>query len=563
MAVLNDELLLKILTTNPNKGLIEFGMKQHKRARLHMYGVGLANYLPMIVGFESSMMAELRLKYALSNKDLFARLYKPIKKVFTARGGSSYYNIGDAGNARAVKLESQVRNGFSCKKWIETTWCRHAVDDPMGIVFIEVGEDGLCYPTYKTIDNIFDYELDGTGLEYVIWKLSLEQKLANGFTSDDVVFRVVDDVEDKYVKLLEGIRLETIVEKSYLNIFNDVPAVINSFIPNPDGEGFVSFFENVFDLADTYLTQMSIKLTHMFRHGFPKYFEFADFCLECKGSGKLDGRAHAECMGTGKRLMFRPSDVKGLEYPTKDSPLPANFIPGGYIEPSKIYYEIVSQELEMIEEKIQKTIWNAKPSTKMKKGVGLSGGPNGTVTATEVMDNRQPELDNLNDIADAAEMRDKFIMDYMIECNLRVRNYIKRGGCSKSYGRRYLMEEPDALLQKYQEARKEGVSATILYGMYDQYLEAKFQSDPISLNLHKKLMKVEPFMHFTLAELKSNGAAPEDIRKKQYYGDWFVSLTGDQLFSLSIQELIKSQTEFFATKPLPVDPAQEKAALMN
>lgn len=563
MATLTDDQLLQIIKSNPNKKLIEFGKDQHKTARLHFYGVGLEDHLPQIKGFEDSMMADLRLKYALSNKDLFARLYKPIKKVFTARGGSSYYNLGDELNAQAVSLEKMVRRGFTCKKWVESNWCRHAIDDPMGVIFIEIDKNGKAYPTYKTIDNIFDYQLSGTGLDWIVWKLTADQrKDVPGLKPEDVVFRVVDDVEDKYVKLTDGgNRLEVVMEFSYINYFQFVPAIINSFIPNPDGDGFISFFDSVFDLADLFLTETSIKITNMFRHGFPKYFEFADDCVECRGTGKLNGVYHKDCLGTGKRVMFKPSDVKALEYPTKDNPLPASFVPGGYIQPSKIFYEIISQELEGIEQKIQKTIWDAKPTTKLQSGMGLSSSPNGTVTATEVMDNRQPQLDQLNEIADAAESRDKFIMDCLITINLDQPTYIDEGGCSKNYGRRYLIEEPDALLQKYRDARKENISATLLYDLYDQYLEAKYQSDPESLNLKKKLMKVEPFMHYTLSELKLNGATPEDIRLKQYYGDWLVSLSSDFLFSASVQELIANRDKFVALKPLPVVEPTESTSI--
>jgi len=383
---------------------------------------------------------------------------------------------------------------------------------------------------------------------------------------EDVVFRVVDDVEDRYVKLNGNNQIETLEGFSYLNNFGFVPAFVNSFIPNPDGEGFVSFFDEVLDLADTYLTQVSIKLTSMFRHGFPKYFEFADTCIECKGTGKLNGRMHKECLGTGHVVMFRPSQVKAMQYPTKDSPLPSSFIPGGYIEPSQIFFNIMLIELESIEAKIQKTIWDSKPAQQLKSGKGLSAAPNGTVTATEVMDNRQPQLDQLNDIADAAEAAHKFIMDCLIMNNLKQVMYVRNGGCSISYGRRYLIEEPDILLEKYTNARKEGLSATILYGMYDAYLEAKFQADPISLNLHKKMMKVEPFMHYTLAELKNNGATPEDIRLKQYYGDWYVSVNNDTLFSSSAEQLITMRDEFIAKKPLPVqevDPKKKPSPSLN
>jgi hypothetical protein len=539
---LTDDQLLEILKKKPNKELMRFGREQRKRSRMHMYGVGMETYLTMIEGFEKPWLREIRTKYVQSNKDLFARLIKPFTKIFTARGGSSYYNLDGKENQIASELDNNVMKNTSTKKWLENYWKTHLLDDPMGIIFMEIDNTGRTYPTYKSVDDIEEYHIVNGEIEYVIFPIEGTEKLKLGLEDKGQVYRVVDDMFDRIV-ILDNESITEVDGQTFPNYFGYVPAVINSPFINPDGLGFISPFYWVFDLADQYLLKISIRITHELRHGFPKYYEYADDCIECKGTGKLSGKIHSECKGTGKKILMHVSDVKLLEYPTKDNPALKD-APGGYIEPSEIFWNIVSTGLAELEERINQTMWGAKSGTKLKPGLGLSAAPNGIVTATEVMDNRQPEIDSLNMFCDAAEIRDKFIVDSLVTIMMYKPDYIKSGGCSKNYGRRFLIEDADKLLERYTEARAKGVSPGILYGLYEQYLEAKHQSDGVSLSLHKKLMKIEPFMHYTLSEMKLAGFSENHITAKIYYGEWLAQVNNNKLVLSSIGSLKKDFAQF-------------------
>lgn len=555
--ILDSAEILDILSKNPAKKLLDLGTEQRKTARMHMYGVDMEHNLAMIEGFEKPWLQKIRVKYVQSNKDIMTRAAKPISKVFTARGSSSYYNMTEKENYIAASISGNILSGMSVKKWIETFWKYRVLDDPMGLIYMEIDSRGNVFPTCKHVDSIKDYKLNGDKLEYVIFNVTKEEKIKLGIEDEGPVFRVVDDLFDRIIIYKDAKEIEIVDNQTFINYFGFVPGMINSPFINPDGEGFVSAFYPVFDLANQYLLKISIRLTHELRHGFPKYWEYADECIKCKGNGKVLGITCTECNGTGKKLMTYVSDMKAIEYPTKDTPqLKGN--PGGYIEPSKIFWEIVTAGLAELEERITQTMWGSKTSSKMKPGMGLSAGPNGIVTATEVMDNRQPEIECLNAFSDAAEKRDKFITDCAITVKLRKRQYVSMGGCSKNYGRRFLIEEPDALLSRYMEARKNGVSPSILYGLYEQYLESKYQSDGVSLSLHKKLLKIEPFFHYTLDEVKRNGMPPEDIRAKMYYGEWFSSIENNKLIMMSVEELKESFATFVSTKPLPEETMQEE-----
>lgn len=558
--ILEDIDLVRVIEQNPNKALVEFGQKQHSRARLHLYGKGIEQYVVPIEGFEKPFMQQLRLKYGMTNVDLFARQLKPKAKVYTARGTTSYYNLGTEGNQKAEQLAKSILPGTSVKKWVEDFWDPHSVDDPMGLIFVEIGKRGNAYPTYKCSTTVYDYQpKDGQGFEYIIFQIeNVREKEKMGVDKQKKVYRVVDDRSDRlvvYDKDAESKGKVTDIQgESYINYFGEVPARWCGYVKNPDKEGgVVSILHYVFNLADTHLLESGIKITTMLKHGFQKYWEYGDTCIKCKGSGKFRASICPDCAGIGKQIVIKPGQDKIVEWPGKDSGGLVRGNPGGYIEPSKIAYDILTQELGILEDKISRTLWGSKSTQKLQPGMGLSGAPNGTVTATEVMDNRQPEADSIHKISDAAESIDKFIMDFAIAQNFSMRNYILQGGCSRNYGRRYLMEEPDALLDRYEKSRKEGVSAMILYGMYEAYLESKYQSDWVSLAFHRKMMKVEPLMHYTLAELKNGGASPEDIRMKTHYGDWLVTQENDFLLRSSIQQLLSSRDQFISSKPLPVE----------
>lgn len=554
--ILDNDELIRRLEKRPNRKVVDFGRELHRRAILFIHGEGMASYLQLIEGFERPTLKSLRVKYAQTTQDLFARLEKPITKVFTARGGHTYYNLTDANWESAIRLDRNIYQGKSIKKWLDQHWRIHMQDDPMGFIFMEIGRDSKAYPTYKSICDVYEYQLNGPYLDYVIFQVEREQKIELGLEDEAQVYRVVDDLFDRMVILKADKTLVEVPNQTFTNYFHRVPAMLNSYIENPRGQGTVSLFHKIFDLADQYILKASIMITHEFHHGFPKYWEFADDCIECSGTGKLNGVKHTACKGTGKKLMTSVSDIKMLEFPTKDAP--ASFVPyvGGYIEPSKIFWEIASHSIEALDQKMNQTLWGSKNTTKMKEGVGLSTAPNGTVTATEVMDNRQPEIEVLNAIAQAAEERHKFILDLAIMAEIDA-GYVEAGGSSVGYGRRYLIEEPDTLLDRFMKARVEGASATTLFGMYEEYLEAKYQNDPISLGLHKKLLSIEPDFCYTVEQLKMAGATPEQVRAKMQWPNWLAQTDGAMLTIFSAKQLKANFEAYLKTKPLPVEEKPE------
>lgn len=542
--------ITSIILDNPGRDLVKKGVAYNKTLRLHIYGDGLSDYLTKIEGYESADLHNLRAKYARSPRDLYARLGRPIDKAFSARGGSIYYNLPDAQDKRARAFALNVRNGFSIRKWIENFWKPHMLDDPFGIIFMEVLPEqeakqaikqgrSAVYPTYKAISSIYDYLPKGAGLEYVVFEVDKSEKKRAGIDEKKQIFRVVDDAWDYWVER-ENQTVRILKEFSFPNLFGEVPGQVNSDIISPkDEECFLSFYDEVIELATHFMLKGSIKLTHEFLHGFPKYWEYADGCPDCGGTKFQGAEPCKSCKGTGKKLMIKVSDAKLLEYPDQNSQKITPDV-AGYVQPSRDYYEIATSDLQLLEELMNVTLWGA--SSKVKPQGLTATTDQQTQTATEVMDDIKPQADRLNVISEMAEKRHKFILDAVVRLQVQP-NY---QGASVNYGRRYMIEGPDEIWLKYSDARTKGVAVSVLDDLLLEYYEAKYSSDPVKLAIQTKLMKVEPFVHLKAAEVESMvNITNEDKAAKVYFGEWLSTLNEAMVLSMS-PELLREQLVGYA-----------------
>lgn len=546
-----------VIIKNPNRDLVIAGQEKCKELRMHMYGEGLEHHLKIINGFEKQWVRKLRVEYTRSNKDLFSRLGRPEDNVYSARGGSVYYNLPEAQERKAAALSADVRNGYSIKDWLENFWRPHYKDDPCGFLLMELLPEqearrarregrSMVYPTYQSIMHVYDYLPKGVLLEYVVFQLSNEEKEKEGYKEEDRVFRVIDDAYDYYVLREENDNIRVDWNKTIKNFFGRVPAIINSDIVDPTlYNSFNSIFDDAVELAQEFLMKGSIKVTSDFRHGFPKYAEFGDDCPTCAGEGFAAGNTCESCNGCGKVIRLRVTDDKILTYPAdKETPVILPKDTGGYIEPSKNYYEIAISDMSMLENLMNLTLWGV--TSKIKTN-GLSINADGIPkTATEEMNEVKPQANRLTHISKSVEKRHKFILDLVIQINISA----TYSGSSVNYGRRYMLEGPDVLWTKYADARAKGVSQSALDDLLLAYYEAEYMSDPVKLMVQSKLMKVEPFIHFKAVEVLPFRLSEQDYKEKIYYSEWLKAQPAGILYARSAEQLRQSLTEYAASKQL-------------
>jgi len=559
--ILSETDIRNIIVNNPNKALVDAGKKYNKEMRKHFYGDMLSTSLEVIEGYEKNALHALRVTYAKSNKDLFNRLSRPIDKVFSARGGSIYYNLPDAAEKKARALAMDIKGGYSIKKWIESFWRSHYLDDPYGITFIEIAETqkalqlrsqgkSFVYPTYKSIQCIYDYQPNGSGLDYVVFNVSAAEKVEYGYKPEDRIFRVVDDSYDYFVKLNEDggtpaadgskiASIQILKDHTFPNLFMYVPGIINSDIPDPNIEGaHLSLFDDILELANTFLMKGSIKLTHEFLFAFPKYWQYANDCEVCQGTKLHDGETCKSCNGSGKSGVLKVSDALLLTHPqTKDDPVIAPSI-AGFVSPDKTYYDIATHDLQLLEDLMNFTLWGAAGAAKVSGMSTESSGP-APKTATEITTDIKPQSDRLAPISECAEKRHKFILDAIITIQIS-QSY---QGASVNYGKRYMIESPDAIWTKYSDARSKGAAISVLDDLLLEYYEAKYNSDPVKLAIQTKLMKVEPFVHITVSQLNGLNAGEQDYKAKLYFSEWLSTLNEAIIISYSVDELRSNMYE--------------------
>lgn len=556
MATLTIDQIKTVIVKNPNKALVAAGVQKSKDLRMHIYGTGLDKHLKLIPGHEKEHLKKLRVEYTRSNRDVFTRLGRPIDKVFTAKGGSLYYNLPEEMEKRARGLTSDIRNGYSVKDWIENFWKPHYCDDPCGVVMMEImpeeqalaaldAGESVVYPCYWAISAIYDYQPKGIFLDYIAVELCAEEKAEYGIKPELKGYRLIDDAFD-YIIERHGDQITIINQHTLVNLFGYVPGFINSDIVDPEvKDSFNSVYTDVVELADEFLMKGSIKVTSDFRHGFPKYAEFADDCPVCKGTGVLLADECPECKGSGKNPQVYVSQNKILKWPEEGAPVILPKDTGGYVEPSKNYHEIAISDMTMLENYMSLTMWGTT-SRVQQSGVQQNGGSAGDRTATQEMNEIKPQSDRLYHISKAAEKRDKFIRDAIISIQVMA----AYGGCSSNYGRRYMLEGPDVLWLRYSDARAKGVAISALDNLLMQYYEAEFVSDPMKLEVMIKLMKVEPFVHYKTSEVLNFKIGDADYKAKLYFGEWLSEQTEAYILAMDTKMLRESLYQYADAKQL-------------
>lgn len=522
--VLDTAQMLKIFKEKPNNGILSNAVKESTKLKQHITGEDFEKLLEQVSGLESEAALKLRKQYSRSNKDIFARVHRAEDKIFSAKGGSVLYDLPTTQQKEFVSILSDVYNGFSVRKWVESFALPYFHIDPMGVIFMEVG-DNTTYPTFKSSSVIFDYKLKGRQLEYIIFK-----------TDKPNEFRVVDDMFDYYVIWDAADVVTTVQSQTYPNYFNKVPAIIVSDIVKKNSEVYTSPDDEIIGIADEFLRECSVKSVFKLKHGFPKAWQYQSACYTCKGTGLHDGKSCVTCNGSGRTVTKDSSEVISLPIPLEGQPTIAPNI-AGYASPDIEGWDKMTEELTLLENLMHSTYWGIKDKVKAQ-GVGDEK------TATEIIDDMQPIHDRLFGFSKWAEGIEKFITD-MIGSFYYTTSY---KGSSINYGRRYMLEGPDAVWKKYEEARGKGSPIAVLDDLLTEYYHSKYENNALELNKALKLMKVEPFIHLTINEAKNAVSDFNDYNKKVYFSEWLNQLEMNDVLIKSVKDLKTSLDEFVKAK---------------
>ncbi len=575
----------EIIIKNPNKDLVLFANKQRKELMLQINGVGLDTALDQYKYHENDKIFPERAKGAISNKDLFRRILGDEDQVFTARGGSAIYNFKSKGKEEQFSKDvANVRYGWSLHKWMQNMAIHAFRADPMGVILMETEQvkdkEGKtiptpkCYPTYKPSGDIHDYEPNGRALNYICFKLNVEQQIQLGIKTDagnmantnvslpvdKSYYRFIDDSEDVIYKLESGNIVEVADVPTIPNVWGKVPGFIVSDLMMFDKPScFTSPVNNIMELAKLFLRDRSIRnLTKLF-HGFPKAYEPAMPCPTCKGEGMSMGKACPTCTlpGMDRGMGIKPDTKVGdiakfpIEiYQTLPSLKVADLF--GFVTPPIEGLAMQMSDLKELESEMKDTYWNTTNTE-----VNYNGSQSTSDTATQVLVNLQPKYAKLNTTADWAEGTEQMIADLMGEY------YYTDSwqGANISYGRGYMLETPNDIFDQYQTMLGKGCPDVMLDDQFEKYIKCLYQNNPITQQKCLKLFEVEPFPHRKATDVEASQLIPTaDKLAKIYFGEWEDTLEEDYIIATPVEALRTELHTYVAAKVTAVNDEKQAAA---
>jgi len=527
---LND--ILQRVKKPQNEAIILDSRVRHTTLRMHVNGTGVEDAIEQLSGLESDEEKKLRERLVRSTRATFSTLLRPFDQVFSANGGSVFYDIKDPAFANYIQ---DMAGGVGLRTWLKQRWKNKFMTDPNGIILVEVDEDGNAAPAYKSIDTIRDYAYTGITLDYIIFepKKGSEMDPVEGveFKAEGKYYRVIDDEYDRIV-LVEGEEtIEEIPELTLLNLWGRVPGVLCSDIDQPESDAKMSPLEEVIDVANELLRDTSVHSVYKALHSYPLFWAYLPDCPHCDGTGKSeDGMKCPYCKGFKKDLRKDVSKILGLEPPGEGEPNLAP--PGGYVQPDIASWTEQRAEIDWLKQEMHYTLWG----THTREDAANE-------TATGRFIDSQPVHSRLDDFATTTEKLEQILTDLIGE-------YMYKGykGSSISYGRRYLIETPETIWKRYEDARGKGAPRATLDYLLLLFYEVEFKHQRVLLDVHSKLMKVEPFIHLTEEQVVNLPITDLDKAAKIYYDEWRGTLSDGDVIIKPVEALKKSLYEFIKDK---------------
>lgn len=455
---------------------------------------------------EDEKKKKARRKYSKDIRDLFERLLRLVDNVYTANGGSKRYNLEENQERQLLEGLMNVSGGQTLEQWLQTNWMQYYHTDPNGCCFLEYTEGSNPIPTYKSINSIRNYLPNGQKVEWLLFEPVLLKK-EDG--SGKKLWRLVDDERD-WIIIQDGDTLTLNEDETFEHPFGVVPAVINSDIHKLGKEFRVSPIYKVQELAREFARDKSIKTIYKFLHGFPTFWRYVQQCQTCTGTGKDGNDICTDCNGQGYYMKKDVTDMVTLPIPTNEEPVLAPDI-AGYIAPELETWNQYSVELENIERLMHATHWGVYMQENTRER-----------TATEVFVNVQPATHRLEKYSNVAERVESMFTEMYA-------NYILEGKdknqpvSSINYGDIYILEGPDATLERYNNAKEKGDPVTVLDRLFNEYLMSKYKSDPVGLAVNLVKSEVEPYIHYGVEEVREVFGNREAQRKMRF-NDWWNTL---------------------------------------
>jgi len=591
---LDDQQAIAIIKHRPNGDAIDIKRSKHEVLKAHVTGIGDDKLIEVIQGFERKQYGDTRKKMKMSNKDIIYRVMQPRNKIYTAKGGVETYTMKDIKQVEDFKIfMSDIRGTQSLKDYIKQNIQPMYDYDSEGLIWLDLNSYGLPYPCFKSIMQIYDYELNGRKPEYVAFELSKKEiaqlavmaagtdnellkgslieppKSTNQKKKTNKVFRIVCDKYDRII--FKDNSAEPIIISQIDNPFSfmGVPGLIVSNIVGAGSDYEDICYDSPLSPALDVLTQAmfgrSLSNISFARTAYPKEWMQRQTCPTCSGTKLLNGGTCPECKGTGALPAQLHSDVLIIDYrndQNKSIPTP----PMGVV-PADVESLIAMQDrADYWEDTFNYTIWGVtkvQPSTSPSHSTKPAGkGGNVSNTAYEAQLNDQPKNDKLVDFSNWYAEILKWYADgcgkYLYEDS-----YIDSGIMG---GTRFMIESADATFDRLVKARTGGATKSELDSLTLEYLENKYQNNPIAYRKYYILFIAEPFYHDATADVLLWDIPTINKMEKIFFDEWSATLD-DEYFAMTpddgLEEKVKNDLREYVMGRMQDDAADDILLFTN
>ncbi len=553
---------VKTIIENDPCDKIKWAREYNDKLLLHVEGLGLDKYLERINSYENASQYEARQKHAISNKFITEELLRPVDNAFHARGGSKTYKFTSEANKESyINHLTDTRNGLSLSEYIEQIWFNKFVTDPNGLIFMEItneevyeGEEDeeretVIEPTYKNIHNIRSYEQNGIHVDWVVFephkKFALEE---SGKDVEVEQFWVVDEkfyylYQNKDGKIREIERIE--------NSFGMVPAILCSNIVDNVTGWKKSPIDAQIELLNKYLVSNSVLTIAEFFHNYPQQWRYVDECSYCEGTGveeynirnsETGSKECSHCGGSRKATRKDVTDAIELRIPEGDQQKIAPDI-SGYIYMPTEPWTLMTDTVDRYWNIIYFSQWG----TVVSKDTSNE-------TATGRFLDAQPVNNRLNKYSRSMELAHTSIANFIGEFyypETFEKAYIQ-------YGRRYLIETPDQIWEKYLEAKKDNAPTSVLDLLLTQFVESEFRENEQAYAYEMKKINLEPFIHWNVLDVQTLNVASLDYKKKLYFNDWVKTKSVKEIVETDLTVLNTELDKYATDKDEPVNNNQNE-----
>jgi len=529
---------VQIEALRPTKQPILSMREDAVRLRRNYYGEGLGEYLTKINQYENEAQFQLRKKFAETNRALMDDLLRPLDNLFSAKGGARVYKTADEKlTTQLIDNLTDVRDGEGIQSFMKFTYTEHLMTNPGGLIWMEKDQfnQEKARLTIKGIGMIKNYEVSGIIPQFVVFEPhEVTDKYQLLYVVDDVAYYLVRITKGKTTltkeekelgkredKAEEVFNVATI-ESFTKHLLTRVPGVVISPITDSRKKTKISPIEKQMELFDLYSVDNSVKQIYQFLHGYPRYWEYLSECPTCKGTKLVDGEPCPDCKGTGRNTKKDVSDILYLKRPNKelgeDAPSPDV---AGYVQPDLETWREMRVELEHKRNRIYYSLWGTLVERKDNE------------TATGRFIDTQPVHNKLSDLADTYETVEAKIT-YLLG-----KFYLPNSfqNCWVTYGRRFMIETPDQVWDKYLIAKEKKAPIHVLDLLLEQFYQSEYKGNPEELAYYLKLIRLEPFVHYTVEEVKLFVDNKELRKQKYYFGEWIKTVTQPEVIIKNIEQL--------------------------